>query len=454
MKRHLLLLLMVCILLPSCLMLIVSGAVMVRQERAMVEVARSYVQDLGESVAGRLEEVYSRESFLPPMMRLMGLRFFTGALSLPGWVAVVDAEGNVLAASPEAEQLGRIWKPDIPIGRAIEMREHGDTFTIAVYPAGTDFFVVAAVPWSQLLGPMLRFSRMWPLVVALLGLASLVAIYALWRWLVTPLRRLESEVSLLQWGRDLPVKRDPSAVYQVQRLREVLFDLAQGAVERVQLTHRYVSDMVGVQEGERTGLAREIHDGPVQDVTALVQQLRVARRQPEGADREKHLDLAEEGATQAVRELRALCDDLSPPWLELGLSEALLELTERLSRHLEMKIDFDPGAVGEDLSQAVVLSLFRVTQESLHNAWKHGGARHAGITLTNEGQRLVLEISDDGSGFTPPDDFMKLRVEGHRGIANMQERLRLVGGKLDIISKPGEGTLVRAAIPLGPVQDP
>lgn len=450
MKRHLLVLLMVCILLPSCLVLVVSGTVMVKHERAMVEVARSYVQDLGESMAGRLEEVYSREGFLPPMMRLMGLRFFTRTLSLPGWVAVVDSEGNILASSPEAEELGRIWNPDIPIGRAIELRERGDTFTIAVYPAGTDFFVISAVPWSQLLGPMLRFSRMWPLVVAVLGLASLVAIYALWRWLVTPLRRLESEVSVLKWGRDLPVRKDSSAVYQVQRLREVLYDLAQGAVERVQLTHRYVSDMVGVQEGERTSLAREIHDGPVQDVTALVQQLRLARRQPEGQVRENHLDLAEEGATQAVKELRALCDELSPPWLELGLPQALLELTERLSRHLDMQITFEPGLVREDLPQAVVLSLFRVAQESLHNAWKHGGAHHAWISLSQGDGLLVLEISDDGSGFKPPDDFMKLRVEGHRGLANMQERLRLVGGELSIISRPGDGTLVRTSIPLAP----
>ncbi len=447
MKRHLLFLLMVCILLPSCLMLIVSGTVMVRQERAMVAVAGSYVTDLGESVAGRLEEFYSREEFMPPTMRLLGLRFFTGTLSLPGWVAIVDSDGTVLATSPGAEELGRIWKPDIPIGRSVELREKDETFTIAVFPAGRDFFVVAAVPWSQLLGPMLRFSRMWPLVVAILGLASLLAIYALWRWLVTPLRRLEAEVSVLRWGHDLPVRRDPSSVYQVQRLREVLYDLAQGAVERVQLTHRYVSDLVGVQEGERTALAREIHDGPVQDVTALVQQLRLARREADGATREVHLDLAEEGATLAVRELRALCDELSPPWLELGLPQALAELTERLSRHLDMQIFFEPAELDVEMSEQVVLALFRVVQESIHNAWKHGGADHVWISLGFEAGHLILEVVDDGSGFTPPADLMRLRVSGHRGLANMQERLRLVGGELVFENWTGEGARVRASIP-------
>jgi signal transduction histidine kinase len=399
-------------------------------------------------VAGRIEEVYSRNGFLPPTMRLLDLRFFTQTLSLPGWVAIVDSEGNVLAYSQGAEELGRIWKPDIPIGRAVELRELGETYTIGVFPAGIDFFVVAAVPWSQLLGPVLRFSRMWPLVLAVLGLASLAAIYALWRWLVTPLRRLESEVSVLRWGRDLPVRRDPSAVYQVQRLREVLYDLAQGAVERVQLTHRYVSDMVGVQERERTGLAREIHDGPVQDVTALVQQLRLARRKQEGPERDLHLDLAEEGATLAVRELRALCDELSPPWLELGLPQALAELTERLSRHLDMEILFeDDGIKDEGLPQTVVLSLFRVAQESIHNAWKHGNAHRVRLSLFFEGEDLVLEVTDDGTGFNPPEDLMRLRVDGHRGLANMQERLRLVGGELVIRSRPGEGAQVRASVP-------
>lgn len=165
--------------------------------------------------------------------------------------------------------------------------------------------------------------------------------------------------------------------------------------------------------------------------------------------RSVHLGLLEEAAQAAVREIRALCDELSPPWLELGLSGALTELAERLSRHLGLRIlvEADSG-IGEGLSREKVLALFRVAQEAIHNSWRHGGAREVFIRLFMEEGSLVLELEDRGNGFDLPADLARLRLQGHRGLANMEERMALVGGELVIQSRPGQGTRVTARVPV------
>lgn len=450
MRRHLLALLVVSILIPSLAVLVVSGVSLFQHERAMEMVARSYVEDLAQTVASRMEDGLRGNGYLSPTMRLMGLRLFTAGLSMPGWVAVVNAEGAVLTASPGVEILSKIWRPEFPLGRAFEVRRPAeDTYTVAAYPVGSGFFVVAAVSWKQLLGPMVHFSHLWALLVALLGVAGLLAVIPLWRWLARPLRRLEEEVSTLQWGRDLPRRDDPVAVYQVRRLREVLHELARTAVDRADLTRRYVSDLVGVQEMERSSLAREIHDGPVQDVTALVQQIRLAKNAASAEARSRHFDLAEEGASLAVRELRALCDELAPPWLELGLSQALAELTERFCRHFDVEIDYEVDVRLEGLSHEKVLSLFRIIQEALNNAVRHGGAGRIDVRIVPESDLLwEVQVVDDGRGFEPPDDLVRFRLAGHRGLANMEERARLIGGRLEIRSAPGEGTTIRVVFPV------
>lgn len=448
MRRHLLILLTVAILLPSFAALVIAGAGMVQHQKAMEVVAQSYVRDLAQNVAGQIEAGWETKSGFARMERMMRIQRLNFDLSLTGWVAVVDGAGRLLVSTPGADILATLWKREIPIGAAVDIRSaDGERFTLAAYPAGeTGWFVIAAVSWDELLGPMLAFNR-WPLFVGITGLLGLLSVYALWRWLVSPLRSLEAEVSLLRWGSEVPGKDDPRAVFELRRLRQVLYQLALSAVERARLMKRYVSDLIQVQEEERSKLAREIHDGPLQDVTALIQQLRLAASESKPEGMSTRLQLAGEGAVHAVRELRALCDELSPPWLDLGLAQALQELAGRLSRHLEVSVYVESD--GEmSLSREKTLAFFRVVQEAVHNSARHGHADSVVIRLYEEDGAAVLEVLDDGKGFDGDVDVEALRVSGHRGLANMSERMSLIGGTLEIRSVPGDGTRIRCTVPL------
>jgi signal transduction histidine kinase len=88
-----------------------------------------------------------------------------------------------------------------------------------------------------------------------------------------------------------------------------------------------------------------------------------------------------------------------------------------------------------------------VVQEAVHNSARHGQAESVTIRLFREENSVALEISDTGKGFEGKVDVEALRVSGHRGLANMSERMSLVGGTLDIRSVPGEGTTIRCLVP-------
>ncbi|MEA4952766.1 MAG: histidine kinase [Aminivibrio sp.] len=449
MRRHLLLIITFAILLPALAVLLVSGFGLMQHEWAMESVARSYVQDMAENVASRLAGADTRKwgSELTSI-EIRRFRVFTWGPSLPGWVAVVSADGRILFSSPGADNLAAIWRPNIPIGRAVEIKDRdGNLYTIAVNPvSGGDRYVIAAVAWDQLLGPLVRVGRLWPILILLMAVGILLALWALWKWLIVPLRDLVEEIETLRWGKDLPALPDPVAVSEIGSLRTVLYRLARTAVERTLLRNRYVNDIVRVQEGEKSRIARELHDGPIQNITAMIQQIRLSRMAGNGEGMHRHLAIAEETAQVVVRELREMCDELSPPWIDLGLEQAMTELANRLARHYNIFISMDVDDSVE-LGRERLLSLFRIFQEGVSNAVRHGQATEMRAEVFRKDGSVVFEFQDNGKGFEPDMNYETLRVEGHRGLANMLERMMLVGGRLEVESRPGNGALVRCVMP-------
>lgn len=461
MRRNLLLQLTVAVFLPSLGAFLLAWIGFCQFENTMEGIAGSYVQNLARGAAARLEssqwDLRTDGTWQPNQYRsrILGLgEIMADDMAVPGMFAVFDSDGNLIYGTSDVTILSIIWDKPLTIMSPEKIRgPDGRFYTIAVYPMlQRNLFVLAAVSWDKLLGPMVSLTTFWPFIMGILGLIGILSVYIMWQKVIMPLKDLEEEVSMLSWGEEVPLKNAPEAVTELQKLREALVVLANSAIDKVQLSRRYVNDLVKVQEEERARISREIHDGPLQDLTALIQRLRLLSIDMDSpVEREKQLKEAESAAMAGVKEMRELCNNLTPPWLDLGIAQALTELSERQSAQLDIKIHLDIQDI-PDLPDDATLAFFRVAQEAVNNSAKHSEAENVSISLKNTGKMILLQIEDDGKGFEVLDNFTELRVQGHRGLSNMRERMSIVGGHFSIFSTPGKGTVIRCELPLVTVQ--
>jgi two-component system, NarL family, sensor histidine kinase UhpB len=210
-------------------------------------------------------------------------------------------------------------------------------------------------------------------------------------------------------------------------------------LERLDAERRRTSSAtLKAMEEERARVARDLHDEVNQSLTGLLLHLEAARaKAPPELDRE----LAETKALAngAMQELLTLARALRPTALDdLGLKAALAGHVEYLGRSGEIETGFEAKGDFSDLPAETQLVAYRVAQESLSNAVRHSGAEHVMVRLNRVGDRLELTVSDDGRGFLADE-----ASEGGLGIPGMRERALLVGGELEIESRPPVGTRVR-----------
>lgn len=198
-----------------------------------------------------------------------------------------------------------------------------------------------------------------------------------------------------------------------------------------------------VQEDERRRLARELHDGVGQNLTALkhrLAQLRDALGDAPDALRDG-LDAAIGLCADTLEDTRELSRLLRPTILDdLGLEPALRWLGRSVGASAGMAVAVEVEPL-PDLDEERQTLLFRIAQEALNNIAKHAQARSVLLRLVERDGRLQLQIVDDGVGFDPA-----LRPSGS-GLSGMRERLRLFEGALEVHSAPGHGTRIRAVVP-------
>lgn len=202
-----------------------------------------------------------------------------------------------------------------------------------------------------------------------------------------------------------------------------------------------------VQEDERRRLARELHDGVGQNLTALKHRLsQLDDALPPGSPARAQLDAALALCGETLEDTRHLSRLLRPPILDdLGLEAALRWLARSLgeSSGIDVTLDVQPLPTLDGELQTL---LFRVAQEALNNAAKHAQARHVIVRLVARDGMLQLQVADDGRGCDPAEALQA----GGSGLGGMRERLRLYDGRLELHGAPGEGTRVRALVPLAP----
>jgi signal transduction histidine kinase len=126
---------------------------------------------------------------------------------------------------------------------------------------------------------------------------------------------------------------------------------------------------------------------------------------------------------------------------DLGLIPALEWQAREVSRRSSIQVKVAAEKVPDSLSDAVRTCIYRVVQEALHNVSQHSGARSATVTVCQTGESLMLIVKDDGRGFDP------VRMRG-LGLLGMEERVKQLGGRMEIQSQPGKGTALRVTLPV------
>lgn len=223
------------------------------------------------------------------------------------------------------------------------------------------------------------------------------------------------------------------------------------AREREHSAEEFAERAVEAQEAERGRLAREIHDGIAQRLASLGFHLSAALRDLPSADpsleeARRQILIARHLCDLASAETRAAIGGLRPPVLDdLGLPAALAGLAREADAR-QPSLDVTVTVAGEldaPLPDHLQTALYRIAQEAVGNILRHADAVSADILLEYERDRVRLAVSDDGRGFHP-----HRLASGTYGLRGMAERAELLGGRVFLQSRPGEGTTVRAILPL------
>ena len=241
----------------------------------------------------------------------------------------------------------------------------------------------------------------------------------------------------------------PAFSTEDERLLEAFAASAASAVATAQsIASERSRQRLAAAEGERRRWARELHDETLQSLSALRIGLSTAGR----SDRPEALGQAVRQAVdqleEAIANLRGLITDLRPAALdELGVQAALEGLAERTARHgldvdMSVELAYQQGRESARHTPEVETALYRIVQETLTNASKHGEAKRAVVEISEEAATVHLTVRDDGDGFDPD-----VETDGF-GLLGMRERVELLGGELLIDSAPGRGATIRVSIPV------
>ncbi len=199
------------------------------------------------------------------------------------------------------------------------------------------------------------------------------------------------------------------------------------------------------QEEERRRLARELHDSVSQALYGISLGVHTAQMQLDRDPKQlgETLDYVLELADAALIEMRALIFELRPESLETeGLVTALTKQAAALQARQGIIIQTDLGEE-PDIPLEIKQDLYRIVQEALHNTVKHARASQVELRLNQADGVVTVEVRDNGKGFDTSTSF-----PGHLGLHSMRERVKSLGGELTIESSPGQGTCIRAQVPV------
>jgi len=314
----------------------------------------------------------------------------------------------------------------------------GANFLIVLAAGGTGYAVLqtSAVEW-RLLSVMTI-----ALVVALAVNLLLVSIA------LRPIRDLEETVTRV-WAGDLEtrVPKSPVADAELAQVGGTINLLLSALSEDRARARTLAKEVVRTGDRERSRFGRELHDSIAQSLAALRYQLIAIERETQDTDTAEKIRTIRQSAGEVLEQVRLLSHAVHPQILDdLGLVPALRHLARTndgpvIDVVVDANTERDLRALPNDLAVAV----YRVARESVVNATKHGAPNRVTIRVGLDDNILLLHVEDDGKGFDPAN----AESEGQAmGLFTMRERIALLNGKVEIVSKPQRGTTVRVRVPV------
>jgi signal transduction histidine kinase len=258
-----------------------------------------------------------------------------------------------------------------------------------------------------------------------------------------------SMAGLLSALRALELRRQQALQSANQAKLEAQARAQQEVERREALQTELLRRTVSAQEAERARIARELHDETGQTLTALNYQVAALRSSLSngGTAVSEVVEKLNDLASQALDDLRLLVTDLRPAQLDdLGLVAAVHWLADQARERLGLDVTVTVEGRKTRLLPEVETALFRVTQEALTNVSRHANVEAAQVQLAYAESTITLEVIDEGAGFDAHELSLLTEREAW-GIAGMQERAAAIGGEIDLLSAPGQGTVVRVVIP-------
>jgi signal transduction histidine kinase len=213
-----------------------------------------------------------------------------------------------------------------------------------------------------------------------------------------------------------------------------------------------------VEAGERrlTRLAFDLHDGPIQDVVALAAEVRLLRQAlvdgngpPAGRDDAGvRFDELEAQLLEVGRELREVSSSLEPTKAQRSVRDGLANQIETFRKHTDIEATLEITGDFEPLTASQRIAVLRIVQEALANVREHSGATLVRVTASVAGGFVRVGVTDDGCGFDVETALPKAAKNGRLGLVGMSERVRLLGGRMDVESRPGGPTAISAVLRL------
>lgn len=212
------------------------------------------------------------------------------------------------------------------------------------------------------------------------------------------------------------------------------------------------SHLLNVQEKEWRRLAFELHDDLGQSLTVLKLKLRDIKKRQTADSVGLNVDCDHVNAyvDHIIDKVRRLSHDLCPSCIEdLGLDESIIMLAEEFSRHTHLKVTIETEAIGDLFQFQDQTYIYRIVQESLNNIQKHANARNVSIKVERRRSHVDIQIADDGIGFNKEGNGVKRENQFGLGLTAMEERARMIGGKMNVCTTIGSGTRIEVNVPIG-----